>query len=165
MLAMVDRFARYGLPLHLTENTLLSGELMPAHIVDLNDYQPATWPSTAEGEARQADELVRHYRSLVGHPAVASITYWAITDAGAWLGAPAGLVRADGSRKPAYDALRALVRGEWWLAPTRLRTDAEGRIRVSGFLGDYRVTADAASAAFAIEHAGEDAAVTPLTLA
>lgn len=165
MLAMVDRFARYGLPLHLTENTLLSGELMPAHIVDLNDYQPATWPSTAEGEARQADELVRHYRSLVGHPAVASITYWGITDAGAWLGAPAGLVRADGSRKPAYDALRALVRGEWWLAPTRLRTDAEGRIRVSGFLGDYRVTADAASAAFAIEHAGEDAAVTPLTLA
>lgn len=165
MLAMVDRFARYGLPLHLTENTLVSGELMPAHIVDLNDYQPDSWPSTPEGEARQADELVRHYRSLVAHPAVQSITYWGITDAGAWLGAPAGLLRADGSRKPAYDALRELVRGEWWLSPTHLRTDAEGRIRVSGFLGDYRVTAGDATTAFSIESAGTDAAVPPLTLA
>jgi GH35 family endo-1,4-beta-xylanase len=165
MLAMVDRFARYGLPLHLTENTLVSGELMPAHIVDLNDYQPGSWPSTAEGEARQADEIVRHYRSLVEHPAVQSITYWGITDAGAWLGAPAGLLRVDGSHKPAYDALRDLVRGEWWLPPTRTRTDDNGVVRVSGFLGDYRVTAGAARAAFAIESAGTDATVAPLTLA
>jgi GH35 family endo-1,4-beta-xylanase len=165
MLAMVDRFARYGLPLHLTENTLVSGDLMPARIVDLNDYQPASWPSTAEGEARQADEIVRHYRSLVEHPAVQSITYWGITDAGAWLGAPAGLLRVDGSHKPAYDALRDLVRGEWWLPPTRTRTDDNGVVRVSGFLGDYRVTAGAARAAFAIESAGTDATVAPLTLA
>src|SRR5690606_38111666 len=115
MLAMVDRFARYGLPLHLTENTLVSGELMPAHIVDLNDYQPDALPSTPSGRARRAVGPVRHYRSLVAHPAVHSITYWGITDAGAWLGAPAGLLRADGSRKSAYDALRELLRGEWWL--------------------------------------------------
>lgn len=164
MLAMVDRFARYGLPLHLTENTLVSGQLMPADIVDLNDYRPASWPSTPEGEARQADELARHYRSLWGHPAVQSITYWGITDAGAWLGAPAGLLRADGSRKPAYDALRDLVRGEWWLPPTRMRTDAEGAIRVAGFLGDYRVTAGGREAAFAIERPGPDAALAPVTL-
>ena len=141
MLAMVDRFARYGLPLHLTENTLLSGELMPADVVDLNDYQPDVWPSTPEGEARQADEVVRHYRSLFAHPAVASITYWGITDRGSWLGAPGGLLRADGSRKPAYDALRELVRGEWWMPPTRLRTDASGRVRVRGVRGDYRADA------------------------
>ncbi len=165
MLAMVDRFARYGLPLHLTENTLLSGELMPAHIVDLNDYQPASWPSTPEGEERQADELVRHYRSLVGHPSVQSITYWGITDAGAWLGAPAGLLRADGSRKPAYDALRDLVRREWWLPATRTRTDDDGVVRVSGFLGDYRVILGDRSASFAIERSGADAALDPLTLA
>lgn len=165
MLAMVDRFARYGLPLHLSENTLVSGELMPAHIVDLNDHQPASWPSTPEGEARQADEIVRHYRSLVEHPSVASITYWGISDAGAWLGAPAGLLRADGSRKPAYDALRALVREEWWHAPTQTHTDDNGVVRVSGFFGDYRVTADGASARFTIEREGTDAAVTPLTLA
>lgn len=164
MLAMVDRFARYGLPLHLTENTLVSGELMPPDIVDLNDHQPESWPSTPEGEARQADELVRHYRSLWAHPAVQSITYWGIADAGAWLGAPAGLLRADGSRKPAYDALRELVRGEWWLSPTRMRTDSEGALRVSGVLGDYRVTAGGRAAGFSIERPGADAALAPLAL-
>jgi len=48
---VLDRFARYGLPLHLTETTLVSGHLMPADIVDLNDYQIPEWPTTSEGEA------------------------------------------------------------------------------------------------------------------
>ena len=60
-LGVLERFARFGLPLHLTETTLVSGELMPPEIVDLNDYRVATWPSTPEGEARQADDVVRHY--------------------------------------------------------------------------------------------------------
>ncbi|MEK8227296.1 endo-1,4-beta-xylanase [Oerskovia sp. M15] len=53
-------------------------------------------------------------------------------DCGAWLGAPIGLVRRDGSPKPSYDALRALVRGEWWFDPTPMRTDEAGRIVVEG---------------------------------
>ncbi|MBO3085881.1 endo-1,4-beta-xylanase [Cellulomonas fengjieae] len=138
-LAILDRFARFGLPLHLTETTLLSGELMPPHIEDLNDHQVASWPSTPEGEARQADEVERHYRTLVGHPAVQAATYWGITDDGAWLGAPGGLVRADGTPKPAYDALRALVKDEWWLAPTTVRTSAAGCLPVRGFRGTYSV--------------------------
>ena len=157
MLAMVDRFARYGLPLHLTETSLVSGELMPAHIVDLNDHQVPSWPSTPEGEARQADEVERHYRSLVGHPSVEAITYWGITDAGAWLGAPIGLVREDGTPKPSYDALRRLVKDEWWLAPTTLRTDERGQARVRGFRGDYRADVRGATTAFAV---GGDAAET-----
>lgn len=139
LLAIADRFTRFGLPLHFTETSLVSGHLMPPEIVDLNDYVPDSWPSTPDGEERQADELVRHYRTLVGHPAVEAITYWGITDAGAWLGAPIGLVRADGTPKPSYDALHALVKGEWWLAPTTLRTDADGRVGVHGFAGGYEV--------------------------
>ena len=150
MLAMVDRFARYGLPLHLTETSLVSGDLMPAGVVDLNDHVVASWPSTPEGEERQADEVERHYRSLVGHPAVEAITYWGITDRDAWLGAPIGLVRADGSPKPAYEALRRLVRDEWWLPRTTLRTDGHGRVRVEGFHGDYRVEVGATSATFTV---------------
>jgi endo-1,4-beta-xylanase len=107
-LEVLERFARFGLPLHLTESTLLSGELMPPEVEDLNDWQVDEWPSTPEGEARQADELVRHHRTLLSHPAVEAATYWGITDAGAWLGAPVGLLRADGTPKPSYDALRAL---------------------------------------------------------
>ena len=77
-LELLERFARFGLPLHWTETTLVSGELMPPEIVDLNDYQVDDWPTTPEGEARQADEVERHYRTLVGHPAVAAITWWGL---------------------------------------------------------------------------------------
>lgn len=163
LIAIADRFARYGLPLHFTETSLVSGEPMPPHIDDLNDWQVDEWPSTPEGEARQADELERHYRTLVGHPAVESITYWGVTDHGAWLNAPIGLLRADGTPKPSYDALHALVKGEWWVPPTTVRTDAAGRVSVRGFAGDYAVrragATDAAPAPFTVAR-GADAAAS-----
>jgi len=146
---ILDRFSRYGLPIHFTESTLLSGEIMPAHIVDLNDHQVSEWPSTPEGEARQADEIVRHYRTLLAHPAVKSITYWGIEDGG-WLNAPGGLVRTDGTPKPSYDALRQLVRDEWWIAPTTMRTDDDGTLEVTGWFGDYEVRVGSSSASFSL---------------
>ncbi|WP_147918105.1 endo-1,4-beta-xylanase [Ruania zhangjianzhongii] len=158
---VADRFAQFGLPLHFTETSLVSGDLMPADVVDLNDHVVPKWPSTEEGEARQAEEIERHYRTLVGHPAVAAITYWGLTDRGAWLGAPTGLLRADGSRKPAYDALDGLIRGEWWLPPTTLRTDAQGRVRVTGFHGDYRVWTGSASVNFTITRTPAQVELTP----
>lgn len=155
MLAMVDRFARFGLPLHLTETTLVSGHLMPPEIVDLNDYQVPDWPSTPEGEQRQAEELAQHYTSLVSHPAVEAITYWGLSDDGAWLGAPAGLVRADGTPKPAYHALHDLIRGRWWVPPTTVRTGPDGRVRLEGFRGDYRITCGGSTTDLALD--GSDA--------
>jgi endo-1,4-beta-xylanase len=152
-LKIVDRFARYGLPIHFTETTILSGHLMPPEIVDLNDYRVASWPSTSEGEARQADEVVRHYKTLLAHPAVQAITYWDIADGG-WLGAPAGLVRRDATPKPAYEALLELVKGEWWLAPTKIATDALGRVRFNGFLGDYEISVGERKAAFRLDRPG-----------
>ena len=138
-LSVLERFARFGLPLHMSETTLLSGRLMPPEIVDLNDYQVLEWPSTPDGEERQAEEVVRHYSTLVRHPAVRSITYWGLTDNGSWLGAPSGLLRADGTSKPAFHALSRLVKGEWWLAPTAVVADDEGRVAIEGFAGRYQV--------------------------
>ena len=143
---ILERFARFGLPLHWTETTLVSGDLMPPEIEDLNDYQVPSWPSTPDGEARQADEIVRHYRTLFADPAVQAVTYWGLTDDGAWLGAPAGLVRADGTPKPAYDELRRLVKDEWWLPETTVRTDESGRFTLDAFAGDYVVSAGGSSA-------------------
>ncbi|MFD0484053.1 endo-1,4-beta-xylanase [Kineococcus sp. GCM10028916] len=150
-LEVLGRFSRFGLPLHFTENTLVSGELMPAEIGDLNDHQVEHWPSTPEGEERQADEIVRHVTTLVSHPAVGAINYWGLSDATTWLGAPVGLVRADGTRKPSYEALHGLVKGQWWLSPTTVRTDARGRVQVHGFRGGYEVAAAGATAGVVLD--------------
>jgi GH35 family endo-1,4-beta-xylanase len=163
-LELVERYARFGLPLHWTENTLVSGALMPPDIVDLNDYQVEEWPTTPDGEARQADEVERHYRTLFGHPAVAAITWWGLPDGG-WLNAPSGLVRLDGSVKPAYEALQRLIKGEWWLPPTDLRTDPAGVVRFNGFPGTYEVHASGRRAVVAVDAAGEAAIQATLSAA
>jgi endo-1,4-beta-xylanase len=152
-LRITDRFARYGLPIHFTESTLVSGHLMPPEIEDLNDYKVSQWPTTLDGEARQAEEMVRHYKTLLSHPAVEASTYWGLSDGG-WLGAPSGMVRLDGSLKPSFEALRGLIKGEWWLPPTEMATDAEGRLRFNGFLGEYEVSAGDRSATFKLEQKG-----------
>jgi GH35 family endo-1,4-beta-xylanase len=149
---VLERFGRFGLPIHFTEVTIVSGDIMPPEIGDLNDYKPASWPSSPEGEERQAREAVLFYKTLLADPAVEAVTWWDLVD-GAWLGAPGGLLRKDGSPKPAFEALKRLVKGEWWLAPTRMRADSEGRISVEGFEGDYRVECDGASASFSLSRA------------
>ena len=137
--AILDRFARFNLPIHFTEITLVSGHLMPPEIVDLNDYQVDEWPTTPAAEERQAREAVECYRTLFAHPLVEAITWWDFADGG-WLHAPAGLVRSDATVKPAYEALHHLVKDEWWLPPTRFPTDAAGQLHFSGYLGDYELT-------------------------
>ena len=130
---ILRRFEGFGLPLHFTENTLVSGHLMPGHIVDLNDYQVPEWPSTPDGEARQAREWTEMYRILFDHPQVAAVTGWDFAD-GAWLGAPSGLIARDNRIKPAYRALERLIRDEWRIA-CDVTTDERGCARVNGFRG------------------------------
>ncbi|MGO1388948.1 endo-1,4-beta-xylanase [Brachybacterium alimentarium] len=151
---VLERFSRFGLPLQMTETTLVSGDLMPSHIDDLNDYVVASWPSTPDGEERQADELVRHYRTVLAHPAVESLTYWGLDDASAWLGAPAGLVRRDGTPKPSYHALQELVREQWWVHRDEHRADEHGVVRLEGFAGDYRVQLDGQSQEITVPRGG-----------
>ena len=135
---VLERFSRFGLPIHFTENTLVSGEIMPPHIVDLNDWQVDEWPSTPEGEERQAREIAEMYSILFRHPLVEAITTWDFND-GCWLKAPSGFVRQDNSEKPSYLALRELIHGAWETNET-LTTDQEGRLAFSGFRGDYALT-------------------------
>jgi hypothetical protein len=135
---VLERYSRFNLPLHFTENTLVSGHIMPSHIVDLNDYVVDEWPSTPEGLERQAAELETHYRTLFADPHIESITWWGFTDGG-WLKAPSGLVTKDGKVKPAYEALHRLVKDEWWTKPAELVTDETGTIIVSGFKGKYEI--------------------------
>ena len=138
LLEVLDRFSGFGLPIHFTENTLISGDIMPAHIVDLNDWQVDEWPSTPEGEQRQSKEIEEMYRILFEHPLVQAITTWDFTD-GAWLKAPSGFVRLDGTKKPSFEMLKNLVKEEWW-TDTEVTTNENGWACVEAFRGDYELS-------------------------
>ncbi len=148
VLDILKRYEVFGLPIHFTENTLISGEIMPSYIVDLNDWQVDEWPTTPEGEERQCREIEEMYRILFEHPLVEAITTWDFRD-GAWLKAPAGFLRLDNSEKPSYEMLRKLVGEEWHTNITAV-TDSEGRVTVEGFKGDYCVSADGAKGKFVL---------------
>jgi len=155
---VLARFDHFGLPIHFTENTLVSGHLMPPEYDDLNDYQISDWPTTPQGEDRQAREWVEMLTELFRHPLVEAVTAWDFND-GKWLGAPSGLVRKDNSAKPAYDALREKIKGDWWTQADAL-TDGEGYVRVCGFKGDYEIVGSAGSARFPLEDAEGTITVT-----
>lgn len=141
---VLERFGRFGLPIHFTENTLISGDLMAPHIVDLNDWQVDDWPSTEEGEARQCKEVEEMYRILFAHPLVEAITTWDFKD-GAWLNAPSGFIRRDKTTKPSYDMLKKLIKDEWF-TDTTVKTDADGWALVNAFKGTYSIEAEGKNA-------------------
>ena len=127
-----ERFRRFDVPLHFTELTILSGER--------GWERSEEWPSTEEGERRQAEEVERVYTMLFSHPSVTAITWWDFTDRHAWQRAPAGFLRQDLSPKPAYQKLVSLVKEKWW---TNLKgtTAADGRFQFRGFMGDFVISA------------------------
>ena len=136
---VLKRFSRFGIPIHFTENTLVSGTLIPEYIEDLNDWQVKEWPTTPEGEARQAEQWEEMSRILFADPNVKAITGWDFAD-GAWLNAPSGLVTTDNRCKPAYDKLLSLVKGEWWTKDETIHTNSEGIVSVKGTKGTYEIT-------------------------
>lgn len=148
---VLERFSRFGLPIHFTENTLISGAIMPAHIEDLNDWQVDSWPSTPEGEERQAREISEMYTVLFSHPLVEAITTWDFND-GCWLKAPSGFVREDNSEKPSYYALQKLIHGDWETHQT-LTTDENGCLSFTGFKGGYALKADGKTANLDLKNA------------
>jgi GH35 family endo-1,4-beta-xylanase len=125
-----EEYARFGVPLHFTETTIVSGKrLGPGE----------NWgPTDPSLEEKQAKEAERFYAILFGHPAVEAITWWDFTDQGAWQGAAAGFLRKDLSPKPIYAVLKRLIREDWW-TKTRLQTDKSGIGRLRTFYGNYQI--------------------------
>lgn len=67
--AVCERFARFEVPLHFTETTVVSGPKLDSN-----------WTTTPEGEERQAQQVAEFYTMLFSHPAVAAITWWDFSD-------------------------------------------------------------------------------------
>jgi len=96
---------------------------------------------------------------LFDHPQVEAFTSWDFSD-GAWLGAPAGLIRKDGSRKPSFEALKQRVRKDWH-TKLELMSDENGMCKVEGFRGTYELVCDGKKAAFTL---GKDCAAQEVAL-
>lgn len=138
---ILSRFEHFGLPIHFTENTLVSGPNVPPEIDDLNDWHYEDNCSTPELEERQKNQMEEMYRILFEeHPLVQAITGWDFTD-GMWLNAPSGILHKDGSIKPAYTMLKNLIKNEWH-SEGEVTTDANGFVTINGFKGEYELSAN-----------------------
>ncbi|MBN2509368.1 MAG: endo-1,4-beta-xylanase [Spirochaetales bacterium] len=132
----LERFSKFKLPLHFTENTILSGDIAPK-VDDLNDIHKKSWPSTKDGEARQKEQAEEFYSQLYAHPLVEAIIWWDIED-GNWLNAPAGILRKNLSKKPSYKRLLELIKGEWWFKEQTF--GGNGPIEITAPEGRYEAT-------------------------
>ncbi len=130
-----ERFKDFEVPLHFSEVTVLSGNPR----VGIGTEQQGEWPSTPTGEAAQAEYVERFYTMLFSHPSVQAISWWDLSDYGAAQGAPAGLLRTDMTRKPAYNKLLNLVRNNWWTRGN-VYTGDDGTARLRGYYGTYKLT-------------------------
>ncbi len=141
---VLDRYAALGKGLHITEFTPTSGEqpITGSHVSGVWD------------EAAQADYAEKFYRVCFAHPSLVAITWWDLCDAQSWLKG-GGLLRADLTPKPAYEALKKLVH-ERWHSRLSATTDAAGRFPVRVFFGQYTVqrTDGGATAAFSLAKDG-----------
>jgi len=125
---ILDDYAALGKPLHITEYTPTSaGEPITG------SHRTGKWD-----EASQAEWAEKFYRLCFGHPAVAAITWWDLCDRGAWLKG-GGMLRADLSPKPVYEALQRLVHEEWH-TKAEGKTDRSGVFSFRGYYGLHRVT-------------------------
>jgi len=133
---VVNRLALLKRPVFFTELSVVSGT---ARAFNFRPADPP-WETTAEGEAAQADYLEQFYRLVYSHPAAAGITYWDYSDRSAWLGCPVGLLRKDGSPKPAYWRLDRLINRDWSTKGI-FEADKNGRVIIPhAFAGDYRIS-------------------------
>jgi GH35 family endo-1,4-beta-xylanase len=132
-----------GRPVLFSELSVLSG---PARKnIDYMGRQEG-WETDPENERRQAEYLQQFYRLLYSHPGCIGVVVWNYSDRGAWLGAPVGLLRKDGSPKPSYERLDRLINQEW-RTRGEFTTDAGGRVTVPGaYEGHYRITSGTGAA-------------------
>ena len=112
--AILDRFAKFGLPLQMTEFSAMADD--------------------RELDAKVLRDVMTVFFS---HPAADGFIFWGFYD-GKGFEHKATLLDADGGLTPAGKVYRDLVFHQWW-THEHTATDREGRARVEGFQGRYEV--------------------------
>lgn len=114
-LQVFDRFARFGLPIVVTE-------------FDVN----------TKDEARLAQFTRDFLTAAFSHPACTGFVFWGFWEGAHWR-PDSALFRKDWTEKPNFHAYRDLVYSEWWTDETG-KTNAKGEFALRPFKGTYRVT-------------------------
>ena len=111
----LERFAEFGLEMQITEF----------------DFEE----TDEELQARFA----RDFMIIVfSHPQTVGIMTWCLWEKSAYKPS-AAFFTADWRKKPIAETWEQLIKDEWHTDAT-VKTDAEGRAQIRGFLGDYRIT-------------------------
>ena len=112
--AILDRYAKFGLPLQMTEFSAMADD--------------------RELDAKVLRDVLTIFFS---HPAVDGFTFWGFYD-GRGYDHKATILDADGQFTPAGKVYRDLVFHQWW-THEKATTGADGKARVDGFQGRYEV--------------------------
>jgi len=136
---ILNEFAKYGKPIHITELDIYSKSDQPIQTRD--GVTLGMW-----SKELQAKMLKNVYTICYSHPSVESVNYWGLYDT--WKEGTE-LLNNDFSPKPAYNTLYELVNSTW-------RTNLKGlkgevmkagrykgteRFTFNGFHGKYKITA------------------------
>jgi endo-1,4-beta-xylanase len=125
---MLKKYEQFGKTIHVTEFTPCSdGSTIN------NSWKQGKWT-----EEEQADYVAKFYKTCFSIPTVNSIGWWDTTDYSSWQ-TGGGVLRADLTPKPVYDALKNLIHVEW-RTKTQGKTDKKGSYSFRGFHGKYDVS-------------------------
>ncbi|GAB3219331.1 endo-1,4-beta-xylanase [Algoriphagus aestuariicola] len=128
LVATFDKFQELGLPLHITEFTPQSSGKT------ITGWREGVW--TEEAQAEFAEQF---YTLAFGHPAMASIHWWGLSDRFIWLKS-GGLIDRDFNPKPVYHRLKKLIKEDWMTKGLQLTSDQNGQVDFRGFFGKYELT-------------------------
>jgi GH35 family endo-1,4-beta-xylanase len=130
VIATFKRFDELNLPLHITE------------FIPQSSGKPITggWRQGVWDEAAQADFAEQFYTLAFGHPSMASIHWWGLSDKMIWLKG-GGLLDNNLAPKPVYNRLLHLIKEEWMTKNLKLSTNKKGEASFRGFFGNYNVVA------------------------
>jgi endo-1,4-beta-xylanase len=115
VLHILDRFAKFGKPIQITEFDLPT--------------------SDEQGQAHYTRDFLT---AVFSHPATDAFTMWGFWEGRMWQ-PPGAMIRKDWTLKPNGKAWMDLVFKEWW-TDMNTTTGSDGSCTTRGFLGDYKIT-------------------------
>jgi endo-1,4-beta-xylanase len=122
-----DLYKEFNLPIHITE-------LIPQSSgKDITGWRTGKWTEEAQAEFAQ-----QFYTLAFGHPSVASINWWGLSDRNIWLSG-GGLLDKDYNPKPVYNTLLKLIKTDWMTKNVLVTTNKKGQTRFRGFYGEYQI--------------------------